>query len=77
MQDVRTNLDALRASAGDEWAAQVDDFDAAVNSFQETVAAIQGDGLVSSIPTIISNVQDIDESWTALQEQIDQRCPTS
>ena len=46
-------------------------------SFQETVAAIQGDGLVSSIPTIISNVQDIDESWTALQEQIDQRCPTS
>jgi hypothetical protein len=77
LQDVKTNLEALRASAGDQWAAQVDDFDAAINAFQETVAAIQGDSLLSSIPTIISNVQEIDESWTSLQDQIDQGCPAS
>ena len=77
LQDIRTDLDALRESAGDQWAAQVDEFDAAINSFQETVAAIQGDNLLSSIPTIVSNLQSIDESWNSLQDQIDQGCPTS
>jgi hypothetical protein len=77
LQDIRTNLEAVRASAGDQWAMQIDELDAAITAFQDTVAAVQGDNLLSSIPTILSNLQRLDEAWTSLQDQIDQACPTS
>jgi hypothetical protein len=77
LQDVRTNLDALKASAGDQWTAQVGELDAAIGAFQETVAGVQGDNLLSSIPTIVSNLQRLDDSWTSLQDRIDAACPSS
>jgi hypothetical protein len=77
LQEIRTRLDALKASAGDQWATQVDELDAAITAFQDTVAAVQGDNLLTSIPTIVSNLERIDDAWRSLQDQIDEACPMS
>jgi hypothetical protein len=74
LQKVRDNLTALKASAGTEWAAEVTALDGAINSFQATVAGVDGDSLLGDLPTIVGDLERIDTAWTALEGQIDKTC---
>jgi len=77
LQEIRTRLDALRSSAGDELAAPVDELNDAISALQDTVSGVQGDNLLSEIPTIISNLERVDQAWTSLQTRLDEVCATS
>jgi hypothetical protein len=48
--------------------------DGAVNSFQATVAGVDGDSLLGDLPTIVGDLERIDTAWTALEGQIDKTC---
>jgi hypothetical protein len=74
LQKVRDSLTALKASAGTEWGSQVTELDGAVNALQTTVAGIDGEGLLASLPAIVSDLERIDTAWTALEQQIQQTC---
>ena len=74
LQKVRDNLTALKASAGTEWGSQVTELDGAINAFQATIAGVDGDSLVGSLPAIVADLQRIDTAWTALDQQIQQTC---
>jgi hypothetical protein len=76
LQEVRDSLAALKASAGTEWSSQVTELDGAVNALQTTVAGIDGESLLASLPAIVSDLERIDTAWTALDQQIQQTCPT-
>jgi hypothetical protein len=74
LEKVRTNLATLRASAASQWSAEVGELDSAVNAFQATVAGIDGNNLLSDLPTIVNDLERIDGAWTALERRIDQEC---
>jgi len=74
LEKVRTNLAALRSSAASQWGAEVDELDSAVNALQTTVSGIDGNSLVSALPTIVNDLERIDGAWTALERRIDQDC---
>ena len=74
LDKVQANLAALRGSATGQWGSQITEFEGAVESLKTTIAGISGDSLASDLPTIVSDLQRIDTSWTALQQQIDQDC---
>ena len=74
LQKVRDSLATLKASAGTEWGSQVTELDEAVNALQTTVAGIDGEGLLASLPAIVSDLERIDTAWTALDQQIEQSC---
>jgi hypothetical protein len=76
LQKVRDNLTALKASAGAEWSSQVTELDGAINAFQATIAGVDGDSLLGSLPAIVADLERIDSAWTALDQQIQQTCPT-
>jgi hypothetical protein len=76
LQKVRDDLTALKASAGTEWGGQVTELDGAINAFQTTVAGVDGDSLLGSLPGIVADLERIDTAWTALDQQIQQTCPT-
>jgi hypothetical protein len=76
LQKVRDNLTALKASGGAEWGSQVAELDGAVNAFQATIAGVDGDSLLGSLPAIVADLERIDTAWTALDQQIQQSCPT-
>ena len=76
LQKVRDNLTALKASAGSEWSGQVTELDGAINAFQTTIAGVDGDSLLGSLPAIVADLERIDTAWTALDQQIQQTCPT-
>ena len=71
---VRSNLANLKASAAGQWGAQVSEMDSAVNAFQTTVSGVDGDSLLSSLPTVVKDLERIDAAWTSLEGQIDQDC---
>jgi len=71
---VRTNLANLRASGGGQWGTQVTEMDGAVNAFQTTVSGVDGDSLLSSLPTVVKDLERIDATWTSLEGQIDRDC---
>ena len=71
---VRARLANLKASAGDQWGAQVTEMDGAVNAFQTTVSGVDGDSLLSSLPTVVKDLERIDAAWTSLEGQIDRDC---
>jgi len=71
---VRSNLANLKASAGDQWGAQVTEMDGAVNAFQTTVSGVDGDSLLSSLPAVVKDLERIDAAWTSLEGQIDRDC---
>ena len=71
---VRSSLANLKASAGGQWGAQVTEMDSAVNAFQTTVTGVDGDSLLSSLPTVVKDLERIDAAWTSLEGQIDQDC---
>jgi hypothetical protein len=71
---VRTNLANLKASAGGQWGTQVTEMDGAVNAFQTTVSGVDGDSLLSSLPTVVKDLERIDAAWTSLEGQIDRDC---
>jgi hypothetical protein len=72
LQKVRDNLTALKASARSEWGSQVAELDA----FQATIAGVDGDSLLGSLPAIVGDLERIDTAWTALDQQIQESCPT-
>jgi len=74
LQKVRDNLTALKASAGTEWGSQVTELDGAINAFQATIAGVDGDSLLGSLPAIVADLKRIDTAWTALDQQIQQTC---
>jgi hypothetical protein len=74
LDKVSTNLAALKTSAKSQWSSQIAELDGAVEAPKTTIAGINGDSLLSAVPTIISDLQRIDTAWTALQQQIDQDC---
>jgi hypothetical protein len=74
LQKVRDNLTKLKTSARSEWGTQVTALDDAVNAFQTTISGISGDSLLSDLPTIVSDLEQIDTTWKALDQQITQTC---
>ena len=76
LQKVRDNLTKLKTSARGEWGDQVTELDEAVNAFQATISGISGDSLLSDLPTIVADLERIDTAWKALDQQIQQTCPT-
>jgi hypothetical protein len=74
LDKVRTDLAALKTSANSQWGSQITELDGAVEALKTTIDRINGDSLVSALPTVASDLQRIDTAWTALQQQIDQDC---
>ena len=74
LQKVRTNLAALKTSAAGQWVSQVTELDGAIDAFQTTIAGVDGDSLLADLPTIVGDLQRIDNAWTALDQQIKQEC---
>jgi hypothetical protein len=74
LQKVRDSLTKLKASAGTEWSGQVTELDDAVNAFQTTISGVSGDSLVSDLPTIVKDLERIDNAWNALDQQIKTTC---
>jgi len=74
LEKVTTNLAALKSSARSQWSSQITELDGAVEALKATIAGIDGDSLLSAVPTIVSDLKRIDTAWTALQQQIDQDC---
>jgi hypothetical protein len=74
LEKVRTNLAALRTSAASQWGTEVGELDSAVNALQTTVSGIDGNSLLSALPTIVNDLERIDGAWTALERRIDQDC---
>ena len=74
LQKVRDSLTELKASAGNEWGSQVTELDDAVNAFQTTLSGVSGDSLLSDLPTIVRDLDRIDNAWKALDQQITATC---
>ena len=74
LDKVRADLAALRGSGTDQWGSQITELDGAVQALNSTIAGIDGNSLLSAVPTIVRDLQRIDTAWTALQQQIDQDC---
>jgi hypothetical protein len=74
LDKVQANLAALRGSATGQWGSQITELDGAVQALKTTVSGIDGDSLLSAVPTIVSDLKRIDTAWTALQQQIDRDC---
>jgi hypothetical protein len=74
LDKVQANLAALRGSAASQWGSQLTDLDGAVQALKTTIAGVDGDSLLSAVPTIVRDLKRIDTAWTALQQQIDQDC---
>ena len=74
LEKVSTNLAALKTSAKSQWSSQITELDSALEGLKATVAGINGDNVLSAVPTIVNDLKRIDAAWTALQQQIDQDC---
>ena len=74
LDKVQANLAALKASARSEWGSQLTELDGAVQALKTTLGGVDGNSLLSAVPTIVSDLKRIDTAWTALQQQIDQDC---
>jgi hypothetical protein len=74
LQKVRTNLAALKTSVAGQWGSQVTELDGAIGAFQTTIAGVDGDSLLADLPTIVGDLQRIDNAWTALDQQIKESC---
>ena len=74
LDKVQADLAALRGSATGQWGSQITELDEAVQALKTTIAGVDGDSLLSAVPTIVSDLKRIDTAWTALQQQIDRDC---
>jgi hypothetical protein len=74
LDKIGANLAALKTSAKTQWSSQITELDAALDGLKATIAGINGDNLLSALPTIVNDLKRIDAAWTALQQQIDQDC---
>jgi hypothetical protein len=74
LDKVQANLAALRGSAAGQWGSQISELDAAMQALKTTIDGVDGNSLLSAVPTIVSDLKRIDTAWTALQQQIDQDC---
>ena len=74
LDKVSANLAALKTSAKSQWSSQITELDGALDALKATIAGINGDNLLSALPTIVNDLQGIDTAWTALQQRIDQDC---
>jgi hypothetical protein len=74
LDKVSTNLAALKTSAKSQWSSQITELNGALDGLKATIAGINGDNVLSALPTMINDLKRIDAAWTALQQQIDQDC---
>ena len=63
-----------QTSAKSQWSSQLTELDSAVDALKTTIAGISGDSLASALPTVVSDLQQLDIAWTALLQQVDQDC---
>jgi hypothetical protein len=77
LHEVRTRLDAVKASAGGQWEPQVSEVEAALGSLEETVAAVDRGNALSQLPKIRSQADELEQAWNSLEQEIDQSCPVS
>ena len=45
-----------------------------MNALQSTLAGVDGDSLLSTLPAIIKVLERMDTVWTALDQRIEQTC---
>ena len=74
LDKVQANLATLRGSDRSQWGSQLSELDGAVQALKTTLGGVDGNSLLSAVPTIVSDLKRIDTAWTALQQQIDQDC---
>ena len=74
LDKVQANLATLRGSARSQWGSQLSELDGAVQALKTTLGGVDGNSLLSAVPTIVSDLKRIDTAWKALQQQIDQDC---
>ena len=74
LDKVQANLATLRGSATGQWGSQLTELNNAVEALKTTIAGVDGESILSTLPTIVSDLKRIDTAWTALQQQIDQDC---
>jgi len=74
LDKVSANLAALKTSAKSEWSSEITELDEALDALKATIAGINGDNLLSALPTIVNDLKRIDTAWTAMQQRIDQDC---
>src|SRR5689334_6036691 len=74
LDKVSTSLAALKTSGRSQWSSQITELDAALEALRTTVAGINGDNVLSTLPTIVRDLQRIDTAWTTLRQQIDRDC---
>jgi hypothetical protein len=43
-------------------------------ALQTTLAGVDGDSLLSTLPAIVKDLERIDTAWTALDQRIEQTC---
>jgi hypothetical protein len=43
-------------------------------ALQTTLAGVDGDSLLSTLPAILKDLERIDTAWTALDQRIEQTC---
>ena len=72
LDKVQANLAALRGSATGQWGSQLTELDGAVQALKTTIAGLDGNSVLSAVPTILSDLKQIDTAWTAFQQQINQ-----
>src|SRR5918995_1394981 len=60
LDKVQANLAALRGSATGQWGSQLTELDGAVQALKTTIAGIDGNSVLSAVPTIVSDLKRID-----------------
>jgi hypothetical protein len=78
LQKVRTSLAALKTSDGGQWGGQWGrpghPAGRGYRGLPDERGRVDGDSLLSVVPTIVSDLKQIDTAWKALQQQIDKDC---
>jgi hypothetical protein len=60
LDKVGTNLAALKPSTRSQWSSQITELDGAVEALKTTITGVDGDSLLSAVPTIVSDLKRID-----------------
>jgi hypothetical protein len=66
LEKVQANLAALRGSAAGQWGSQISELDAAMQALKTTIDGVDGNSLLSAVPTIVSDLKRIDTAWNGV-----------
>ncbi len=76
VDELRSTTDALKAAGGQEFAAQIDALQSAVDDLESSIRSL-GDGTPSpaSLRDLTAGLKKVADQATTLRTQIDQACP--